>query len=222
MIDVHPETMLKYGDVLPPVYRYMGIEHIDRFFEDGSLRLTTYERCKALEDAARRDIGEGKQHYAITDGQQMLAGVQGVGNRSYLFCTSLSPRITHFTDKTCLKIIDAIKFAEAVGAKLSAGAIQLGACVYRPDREPMYGTTAPLFPVVDPSSIGDPEAFMKAMNHHLAKLVDDRVGSDTYFAKPAIFACDGEFRFVFTVAAHVSGPIDIKCPEALAVCARNP
>jgi hypothetical protein len=223
-IQIHPPTRQRFGDALPAVFRYMDERYIDAFFTDGTLRLTTYELCKSLEDPATRDEDEGKQRFAITNGQQMVAVSQGVGLRTYLLCTSLSPTIAHFRTKNCFRIIEPIGFAKALAEAVQATQVQIGACTYDwPHREPTYSRSGPLLPMIDPSIITDPEATIKMFQDHMANLVHTTHGSATYFAKPdPPFGPDQEFRFVFTVDQDVIGPITIRCPAALPHCTRFP
>jgi len=122
---VHSKTIAEYGHNLPTLFRYIAVTYIDRFFEEGTLQLTTYERCKSLEDAARRDVDDGKQQWTVSDGNYVVAGLQTVGRRSYLFCTSLRSDITHFTDRTCFAILDPIGFADAVACAIPTDEVGL-------------------------------------------------------------------------------------------------
>ena len=52
MFDIEPETLTDFGDEFPVLCRYLPTTYIDDFFRDGSLMLTTYERCKVHEGKA--------------------------------------------------------------------------------------------------------------------------------------------------------------------------
>jgi hypothetical protein len=90
---------------------------VERFFKTGSLRLTTYEKCKTIEDETRQDKNEGKRNYALTQGGYMTAGVQQVGKRCYMLCASMvesEAQMRRFESDSWILIDDVFGFAEAV------------------------------------------------------------------------------------------------------------
>lgn len=78
------------GDVPAPLYRYMEKEFVDRFFSDGELFLTSFNRCKEHEDKARRDQREGRYIFEFRGKSNTLAVNHQAGANSYMLCTSVS------------------------------------------------------------------------------------------------------------------------------------
>ena len=106
----------------PMVYRFLDEKDIDDFFKDGNLMLSTYERCRKLEDEKRRDEQEGKNTVVKTEGKFKIVQKAGIGYNPLLLCTSLYQiDITGETtsSKFCLEIRDPPKFAEAVAQELA-------------------------------------------------------------------------------------------------------
>lgn len=227
MFEIEPETLTEFKDKLPVLYRYLPTKYIDDFFRDGSLLLTTYERCKIHEDKVRCDPNEGKRTYMLTHGGKVLAGIEGVGRRSYLLCTSMLADADHFDDKSYFTINDPLAFASAIARSVPAfRSGRLGKCLYRPDRSLSRESQRPVIP--DPSELRaaqSQEAVELAFNkiqQAMADLVDAELGGETYFVKAEVpFKKDAEFRFIFTVKDDVAGPLVVPCPEAISFCARG-
>ena len=125
----------------PIVYRFMGEKgekYVDEFFSTGVIRLSTFNRCKYLEDANRKDASEGR---AMLIGQEKESRVEmdmGVGDNAVLLCTSLSSnnvKANGEVDDCCIEIRDINSFVMAItDALLQQGhhvhSVIKGPCVY--------------------------------------------------------------------------------------------
>jgi len=226
MFEIEPDTLTAFGDKLPVLYRYLPTKYIDEFFRNGTLMLTTYARCKIHEDQARCDPNDGKRNYLLTHRGMALAGIQGVGKRSYLLCTSMIPGVDHFDDKTYFAINNPLAFAEAVARSVpNCQSGRLGRCLYRSEPSLSVESERPVMP--DPSELlaaQDHQAVELAfnrMNQAIGDLVDSKLRAETYFIKAEVpFKKDSEFRFIFTVENEVSDVLVISCAEAVKFCAR--
>ena len=226
MFEIEPETLKAFGNKLPILYRYLPTRYIDDFFRNGALMLTTYARCKIHEDQARCDPNDGKRNYLLTHGGMAVAGIQGVGKRSYLLCTSMFPGVDHFDDKTYFAINNPLAFAAAVARSVpSFQSGRLGKCLYRSEPSLSVESERPVMP--DPSELlaardhQTVELAFNRMNQAMGHLVDSKLGAETYFVKAeARFEKDSEFRFIFTVDKDVSDVLVISCAEAVKFCAR--
>ena len=77
--------------ILPAVYRYEDKRWIDRFFDHGELRLSTFAKFATYPDEVRGDRHEGVgMSYGEADGKAVsILGSEGVN--CLIFCTTLHP-----------------------------------------------------------------------------------------------------------------------------------
>ena len=226
MFEIETATHAEFGEKLPVLYRYIPTDYIDAFFRDGSLRLTTYDHCKGLEDPARRDTKDGKRNYLLAHGNMAMAGIQGVGRKSYLLCTSMRADVKHFDVRSYFKVADPLGFAVAVARsvpKFQNG--RLGMCLYKDDTSLSGLSDRPLTPnlyeIIRTQDRHGIEKALNEMNQFHADLLDKALGAETYFVKAKVpFEEDAEFRFVFTCDEEVTGPIIVSCPDAIKFCTR--
>ena len=52
---------------VPTVTRYMAQKHVDEFFEDGSLMLSSFTKFREHPDETKRDAEEGQSHIEQTN-----------------------------------------------------------------------------------------------------------------------------------------------------------
>jgi hypothetical protein len=227
MFEIEPETLAEFGEKLPVLYRYIPTTYINDFFRDGSLMLTTYERCKVHEDKKRRDVNDGKRNYLLTHAEIAVAGIESVGRRSYLLCTSMIAGVDHFDDNSYFAINDPLAFASAIARSVPAfRSGRLGKCQYRADPSLSRESERPVMP--DPSELfaardqKATELAFEKMRQAMADSIGKELGAETYFVKAEVpFKKDAEFRFIFTVENEVSGPLVIPRSEAHKFCARS-
>src|SRR6187549_3757473 len=75
----------------PVVYRYLDRRFADAFFEDGSLRLTSFAKCQKHSDEQRLDVDEGTLRLLMSDtGTNVLKLYELKSTvNAYLLCTTL-------------------------------------------------------------------------------------------------------------------------------------
>lgn len=206
-------------DVVPSIYRFMDKKYVDRFFENGELRLSTYRRTRQLEDANRRDEGEGNNWLFGGDGRRRLEAKTEVGSNAYLLCSSLSrnhvkPDGTAYN--SCLFIEDPTRFFEIITDKLmqeepSLSAALRGPCVYN-----------------DKNIVKKIEESMMA---NLFNLPDEQVvsslmymtnfvgGNQAYFTKDMENAWEAEYRMLWLLDKNIDEEHrTIFVPEARDIC----
>ena len=206
----------------PMVYRFLDEKYIDDFFKDGNLMLSTYERCRKLEDEKRRDEQEGKNTVVKTEGKFKIVQKAGIGYNPLLLCTSLYQiDITGETtsSKFCLEIRDPPKFAEAVAQELA----KLGHYVIDTYIGPCYYSDKVIEGSDESSAI---ESFLKESERSktidqkfFSQITEEVAGQHMYFNKPLKFVRENEYRFVWVVNFD---PKDqaffIKVPETIKYC----
>lgn len=206
----------------PMVYRFLDEKYIDDFFNDGSLMLSTYERCKKLEDEKRRDEQEGENTIVKTEGTFKVVIKAGIGYNPLLLCTSLyqtdvTREIT--TSKFCLEIKEPQKFAEAVAQELVRLGhyvidTYIGPCCYSNKTIEGYGDSASIelfLKESERSKTINPEFFNQ--------IIGEVAGQHMYFNKPLKFVHENEYRFIWIVNYDPKDkPVFIKVPEATKYC----
>jgi hypothetical protein len=214
----------------PSKYRYMQADYVESFFCDGSLLLTTYEKCRTHENLTRRDSREGKANFYFPHGSFVASGIQGVGKRSYMLCTSstLSEGImTRFGVDSWIEIVDPPAFADAISRAVPGClSLRLAPCQYVAVRSVERTTERPIMPdptrLLEAASSGDSgavEVAFHAMNREMADHLDEEMEDSTYFLKEAVpFEIEDEFRFVWTVDHDVVDPKVFICKEAAKHC----
>ena len=75
----------------PYVYRYMDRKYVDRFFEDGSLRLSSFSSFAKHSDEERQDEAEGSGmvvHVCPDGDAKTMTAMLGQGENAYVLCGS--------------------------------------------------------------------------------------------------------------------------------------
>lgn len=202
----------------PYVYRYLPSEHVDQFFKDGSIRISSFNCFAGHDDEHRADPEEGFCHVAHINaegtGQTVLAAMS-FGQRAYVVCGS-----THYSKilsekfecDSGIRINDPTKFAEAISYRLSGfvGGME-GPCHYLPERSVLRDLGPQDLSRFRDENSGDPTPEFEQFMHQLA-------GNDPLFIKHTSYASQSEYRLLWFVHDEVDSFIDIKCPEATQFC----
>ncbi len=218
------------------LFRYISAVHVDSFFRTGELRLTTYERCRTIEDESRRDTQEGELQFFVRsseDGAPAMAGVHGVGRRSYLLCLSEEHSVrlaAHFKEDSVFAINDVEAFAEEIGKCLPKGAslkkVEMGGCRYKErsieaTRQLSCLRVSPeLSRALAANDDGEIRRLLELIPAMMAQDIHSVIQDDGYFIKGPDHAHEKEFRIVWTVDAEVDGPAHVFCPSAIKHCER--
>jgi len=214
--------------ITPTVIRYMNRVHIEDFFQNGKLMLTTYSKCRNHEEQNRLDQNEGKGNFEIEYPSINVSGSRLVGKNSYMLCMSMiesEDLSSKFNTDSYLIIDNAILFFDAV-AKALAGfeAGKLGPCGYVDSR---YLIKKCVDDLPDPKDMieaaiqKDQEKLNKSFSEHqeaLSKSIDSNIQEFPYFIKDSIFSTEAEFRMVWITSYEVNDSIIINCPEAIKYC----
>lgn len=141
---VEPFTFpTQFVSPIPVLCRFMGEQYIDQFLEEGKLRLTTFEKCKTLEDDIRRDNREGRSLICGTEGKFSCKMDFGVGSNAFLLCTSLKDSYTDSNNNRCdcyLEIFNLPGLAEQIAQYLSKNGynvlqVLFGPCTYTENKQ---------------------------------------------------------------------------------------
>ena len=199
----------------PILYRFIEEQYVDMFFETGKLKLTTFENCKKLEDANRKDENEGRCDLYGYDGQYKIEIGYGLGSVSFMLCTSLC---SDYTDdkgvayKKHIEIFDAQGLLIAIAEQLKENGyrvknIMFGPCFYT--KKEFHGVV-------------HSEAFREKLDKEqkfdwdeMTKLANSIGGNNMYFQKPVDKRWENEFRLLWIVD-------EIKKDQGVFVTVPNP
>jgi hypothetical protein len=208
---------------MPKVVRYMPSEHVKAFFEDGSLRLSSFTAFSKHESKVTKDDEEGKATVLSHHPEHPSSGIGFYGVDCYVLCGSLlddESQMLRFGMDSYIRIHDCVSFWSAVGRSIE-GLVHgfQGPCVYRDGHmiEQTYMGTPSFNPFDGSADALSPEEQWKLITQD-----QFRQGGGALFLKDARYYKDCEYRFHFTVQGHAQEYIYIKCPEAIPFCESGP
>jgi len=190
-----------HNDVqMPPIlYRNIGSSHIEPFFEKGELQLSTFKRCRTLENDNRRDIYELRNIIEIHEENKTMNIDIGFDDSLLVLCTTLPP-IEDIDPSATIKITNATEFYKEItktliGMGYSVAEVLYGPCVYN-DKVISINTD---------SFISSFEASLQSTNSFpsldLSNYINSQAENDIIMNKPYKFRHEQEFRFVWKLCA---------------------
>ncbi len=72
----------------PRIFRYMDKKFVDKFFETGELRLSSFEAFSRLENANLRDEKEGNLKLTVKYGDKVAEAEMGFGQDAFVLCAT--------------------------------------------------------------------------------------------------------------------------------------
>lgn len=200
---------------LPTLVRQMKAEYVDAFFNDGSLRLSSFETFRRHPDEKRRDGQEGLVAMEVDTPTGSLNILGTCGQGAYIMCTSTVEIPIREIDGSvsAFRILDTLKFADAISRQIPGfvGGVE-GFCIYR--NNTMIKKSDPS-PMISPSVGVNPDLWFQEQKLRTAKLA-----VDAYFMKHISFAHEAEYRFIWFAENSRKQFLDIKCPAAIECCER--
>ena len=192
---------------MPQVVRYMEQEYVDAFFDDGSLRLSSFQACRGWEDDERGDRAEGRFDGNV--GSMAVAAF--AGETSYLLCTCAVENRNmdaKFDTSSGFRIVKPLDFARVVSQQIPGfmGGYQ-GLCSYRDHKFRQDDEELPEFDE-------------RQAEQSLARL-ESLAGSkmlDAMFIKDLRFVHQVEHRFIWVSQQPQEEFLSIRCPAAKQFC----
>lgn len=203
----------------PTLFRFMEREFVDAFFEDGSLRISSFEQFKKHEDEQRLDGNEGQTmfvHRTDQGGGQTVSGWAQHGMNAYVLSTTMmmTPALMDaFQADSYLRIMNSTGFGMAVARKLpGVRAAYEGPCIYQDkkiiERDLGYLNLNRFKVDGQLSQPAITEFLLSKMRHF------------PLFLKDKLYAHQVEYRFIWVVDEREDDYIDIKVPDAIKNCLR--
>ena len=187
-----------------PIIKMSKREHVEAFFDRGSLQLGNFEYYRKSENNEVRDITEGS--FVLVGrclGRTGFTQVSG-GFNFHVFCAfegNADPDcIEKFGYDAYFEIVDIMGFQRAISEKIESMNAKFSRCIYSKDKA-LVGKVSEDF------------NFMSISAKQL-----DFVNSAKYFLKPDRYSHQNEFRFIWEANEDLSSPTIIECPEAIKFC----
>lgn len=190
---------IQCGYFHPVVYRFMEEQYIDDFLATGTLQISTFNHCRRLEDATRKDGKEGMSKVVGEHNGMRMETQMMTGDDVFLLCTSLASKYIDsngIARQTALEIIDLGGLVDAcTNAILKQGYhvinVLMGPCFY--SEKQIYGElleeeTAKMQKGGDDLTLED----IFAIPQRIA-------GPKMIFQKPLEKAIESEYRMVWRV-----------------------
>lgn len=196
----------------PVVDRTMHREFVDAFFQNGSLRLSSFETFRKHPNEARRDKAEGKAAMKIALPKGTLSAITVNGQESYVLCGSMV-EASQSTSHAAIRILDTIAFAATVARQIPGfiGGTE-GACVYRSNT--FYEATAD-HDIAPPVDGEDPEQWARRQKAFVGAHMINK-----FFIKHSDYSAESEYRMLWFCDGMPRPFIDISCPKAIQFCER--
>jgi len=201
------------------IFRYMDEEYINRFFETGELKLSTYFGNRDIKDSTRKDTEEGKLYTRLYNKSRSFH--IDMANEPYkgwfTFCTSLEYNPKKFYEKFQTNGVFEITNTTAFGYEIAKVLPKYmngfeGLIEYTNNRSSVYFLeNYPEFQDFDKNTD----------SIHVISTITEII-KDPYallFQKRTSFKSELEYRHVWRVFNHNESEF-IKCPGALKYCRR--
>lgn len=215
----HPASLsigfgAQWNVMLPRVYRYEDKEWIDKFFETGELRLSTFSKFSTYQDEQRGDTSEGLNILHGRGSNHEVFMVAGLGHSSLILCTStkLDQQLaTAFERDGAFEIMDTPAFAREISRQLPGfrhGAE--GPCIYTDGKILRRKID------FDMEKFRAPDGNMDmAMLPHLQQQIG---GLEQLFNKDQRYSQQAEYRLAWELDSLPANYIDIRAPLARQFC----
>jgi hypothetical protein len=193
--------------------RFLAQKYVDQFFEDGSLRLSSFEAFRKHPDERRRDTGEGFVAMdLLTPAGNSIQAMGGTGDEIYVLCASMidkPPSLPRGQGAIC--ILRPKLFLESVATAVP-GYVRstMGRCEYRSEAVIRKVISREIQPPADDE---DPDRWLAKQKQFMGTIAIDGL-----FQKHESYSHESEFRFMWVAAGESKEYLDLCCPGARSHC----
>lgn len=204
----------------PQLIRFMEKEYVEQFFNEGILRLSSFDKCKTLEDQNRRDHDEGVTNLVGMKDDYCIKMRYGIGRNPYLLCASYfmsTPREIKNADGSTagengVIITNPDEFVKQVLEALIDKGVHITTVLWGPCHYSDKKITKHLDQ--EPKIFSD-----KSFDAKELILFANRIGGyDVFFEKSLLFKHEVEWRFAFVVEEDHPDTIDIQIKQPNLFC----
>lgn len=199
---------------MPMLTRQMKTEYVDAFFQDGTLRLSSFDVFRRHPDELRRDTQEGRivMEIEAPNGKTSVLGTNG--QEAYVMCAStVETALLSDGSVSAFRILDTLGFANAISGQIQGflGGTE-GLCSYRDNTVLKKRDSRPISP---PPEGANPEKWFEEQKRYIGMH-----SIDAFFVKESRFSHEAEYRFIWFASGARREYLDIKCPAAIQFCER--
>ncbi len=204
----------------PQLIRFIDKEYAEQFFKEGVLRLSSFEKCKTLEDQKRCDNDEGVADLIGKKEDYNIKMRFGIGSNPFLLCASYfmsTPEEIKNADGTVagesgIIIKNPDEFVKQVFEALIAQGLHITNVLWGPCH---YSNKTITKQLVHEPKLFDKKSFdAKA----LIQFANGVAGYDIFFEKSQMFKHEMEWRFVFICEEEHPDTIDIQVKQPNLFC----
>lgn len=212
--EIQSSFNISWNYKIDPIYRIVGKkEHLDDFFDNGNIFISSFENFKSYDDEMQGDISEG---------QSLIGGFDKDGNGNHIFyeggvnafilCTTniLSESvIKDFNGVGAIKITNSVLFAREIAKKLPFVSTGIeGDCIYVDSKvQHLAGEQNELFQKIN---FADP--------HMINQNVTALSSGIELFMKYRKYEHQQEHRLAWFSERKIKRGIVVSCPEAIEHC----
>ena len=205
---------------IPMVFRYLEHQWVDEFFNEGKLKLSSFNKFHQHKDEQRGDKSEGNSFIVGNSSNLSMYSVVSHGRDAFVLSTSLAYTDglkKDFNVNDCFVIENPLAFANAIASKVPEyKGLLFGPCLYQENK--IIKRTVPAF---DMESLKNEDTEDGLDFNKMMALSNLAGGNDVFFAKTIKHIHQHEYRFLWFVwMDEVPEFIDIVCPEAISYCKR--
>ncbi len=198
----------------PTLFRFLKREYVDAFFNDGSLRISSFSKFHKHEDEQRLDRSEGKTmfvHRTNQGGGQTIEAWATHGISAYVLCATMrwdKDLMRSFNCDSYIRINNSTNFGMAIARQIPGLAASFeGPCLYQNMK----------IIEQDLGYINIDRFTNKAM---LNDFIVSRMAQYPLFLKEKSFAHQVEYRYIWVVRNKESDYLDIKVSDAIQFCTK--
>lgn len=202
---------------IPMVFRYLEKKWVDNFFEDGSLRISSFKKFHQHSDEQRGDKQEGNNLVIGVQEKKYMYSLTFHGSDAFVLSTSLLLDKSLYSDfdvDSCFVIEKPFEFMDIISKQIpNFKGINFGPCLYQPLRQIRRNIKGLM--------IGDSKNQDTVNLDDIFKNINEAGGSDTLFLKTQNYSSQHEYRFLWhSFDNSLPEHLDIKVPEAREFCRR--
>jgi hypothetical protein len=208
---------INYFNVAPYIYRYENQQWIDRFFETGEIKLSSFLQYSKYEDNQLGDKSEGSAiNFGLTENNMTISTVTNIGSDFYCFCTStqLKKELLNTFNRNCVfRIKDPINFMMQIEMSLkNIIEVLFGNCIYLEKK-----SIVKKVPSLELDKMANSDGSGISMEKMMSRVFQIG-GIEQLFLKKLIHQEQNEYRLLWKTDRIVTDPIIIECPEAIKFC----
>lgn len=210
-----------FENSIPYLYRYEKQKWIDKFFETGDIKLSSFKNYKKYEDNQLGDPTEGHSMNIVKgDNDKMISTFSMVGHNEYSFCTStlLDEKLKSVFDRdSVFMITDPLNFMIEIARSLPrVQGVLFGNCLYVNERIISKSVARS----IDMEDFKDDNEEDKVNLQKMIEAASPSLTRHRFFLKHTDYQPQAEYRMLWSTDRPVDDGLIVNCPEARQFCDR--